>query len=120
MNRFVLVMVCGIALLLAAVVVVIVALRNRHQPAPPPDVPVEASPAEVRVKAVERKPEPTDHAVVEASTAVAVVCGADVTTADRYEARNDALRSIARRRDLPEKDVAALVAYLRNEVIGRC
>ena len=35
-------------------------------------------------------------------------------TADRYEARNDALRSIARRRDLSEKDVAALVAYLRQ------
>jgi hypothetical protein len=30
-------------------------------------------------------------------------------------ARNDALRSIARRRDLPEKDVAALVAYLRSK-----
>ena len=42
----------GIALLIAAAVVV--ALRER-QPAPPPDVPVAASPAEVRVKAVERK-----------------------------------------------------------------
>ena len=31
-----------------------------------------------------------------------------------FEARNDALRSIARRRDLPEKDVAALIAYLRT------
>ena len=106
--------VCGIALLVVAVVAVVVASRNRRQPLPSPDVPVAASSAEVRVKAVERKPEPSDHEVVEASTAVAVVCGADSATADRYEARNDALRSIARRRDLPEKDVAALVAYLRS------
>ena len=101
--------------LIAAVVAVVVASRNRRQPAPPPDVPVAALPAEVRVKAVERKPEPSDHEVVEASTTVAIVCGADPKTADRYEARNDALRSIARRRDLPEKDVAALVAYLRSK-----
>ena len=104
----------GIALLLAAVVAVVVASRNRQQPAPPPDVLVSPCPADVRVKAVERKPEPSDREIVEASTAVAVVCGADATTADRYEARNDALRSIARRRDLPEKDVAALIAYLRT------
>jgi hypothetical protein len=38
---------------------------------------------------------------------VAIVCGEDAATADRYEAWNDALRSIARRRDLPEEDVAA-------------
>ena len=105
---------CGTALLIAAAVGVVVASRNHRQPAPPPDVPVVAPPAEVRVKAVERKPEPSDHEVVEASAAVAIVCGADSATADRYEARNDALRSIARRRDLPEKDVAALIAYLRR------
>ena len=110
------VVLAGILLfLIAAAVVVVVASRNRQQPLPPPDVPLAALPAEVCVKAVERKPEPSDHEVVEASTAVAVVCGADATTADRYEARNDALRSIARRRDLPEKVVAALVAYLRSK-----
>ena len=49
--------VCGAALLIAAAVAVVVASRNRRQPAPPPDVPVAASPAEVRVKAVERKAE---------------------------------------------------------------
>ena len=114
-NRLLIVMTCWTALLIAAAVVVVSALRNRHQPLPPPDVPVAALPAEVRVKVVERKPEPTDHEVVEASTAVAIVCGADPATADRYEARNDALLSIARRRDLPEKDVAALVAYLRSK-----
>ena len=114
MNRRLIVTVCGTALLIAAAVGAVVASRNRRQPLPPPDVPVAASPAEVRVKAVERKPEPSDHEVIEASAAVAIVCGADSATADRYEARNDALRSIARRRDLPEKDVAALIAYLRT------
>ena len=115
MIRLKIAIVFGTALLIAAAVAVIVASRNRQQPGPPPEVPVAASPAEVRVKAVERKIEPSDHEVVEASTAVAIVCGADPTTADRYEARNDALRSIARRRDLPEKDVDALVAYLRSK-----
>lgn len=114
MNRQMTVMLCGAALLLSAAVGAVVASRNRRQPAPPPGVPLAASPAEVRVKAVERKPEPSDHEVVEASAAVAIVCGADSATADRYEARNDALRSIARRRDLPEKDVVALIAYLRT------
>ena len=105
---------CGTALLIAAAVGVVVASRNHRQPAPPPDVPVAASPAEVRVKAVERKPEPMDHEVVEVSTAVAIVCGMDEATADRYEARNDALRSIARRRDLAKGDVDALLGYLRS------
>ena len=90
MTRRLIVIVCGAALLIAAVVDVVVASRNRCQPLPPPDVPVAASPAEVRVKAVERKPEPSDHEVIEASAAVAIVCGADSATADRYEARNDA------------------------------
>ena len=63
---------------------------------------------------MERKLEPMDHEVVEASSAVAIVCGADPTTADRYEARNDALRSIARRRNLPKNDVDALLVYLRK------
>ena len=39
---------CGAALLLAAAVGVVVASRNRQQPAPLPDVPLAASPAEVR------------------------------------------------------------------------
>ena len=89
MTKRLVIIVCGIALLITAVVAVVVASRNRHQPAPPPDVPVAALPAEVRVKAVERKPEPSDHEVIEASAAVAIVCGADSATADRYEARND-------------------------------
>ena len=114
MTRRLIVIVCGAALLIAAALGVVVASRNRSQPLPPPDVPVAASPTEERIKAVERKPEPSDHEVVEASTVVAIVCGADSATADRYEARNDALRSIARRRDLPKDDVDALLAYLRR------
>jgi len=105
---------CGTALLIAAAIGAVVASRNRRQPLPLPDVPVAASPAEVRVKAVERKPEPSDHEVIEASAAVASVCGEDAPTADRYEARNDALRSIARRRDLAKNDVDALLVYLRS------
>ena len=90
MSRRLFVIVFGASLSVAAAVAVVVASRNRHQPAPPPDVPVAVSPAEVCVKAVERKPEPSDHEVIEASAAVAIVCGADYATADRYEARNDA------------------------------
>ena len=79
-------------------------------------MPVAASPAEVRVKAVERKPEPSDHEVIEASAAVAIVCGADSATADRYEARNDALRSIARRRiwKIGEMDADHVTAWSKG------
>ena len=45
--------------------------------------------------------------------AVAVVCGHEAATADRYEARNAALRSLSRRRDLGVDDVQALMDYLR-------
>jgi hypothetical protein len=80
-----------------------------------PEVPVAQTHAEVRVKAVEGKDEAsTPFDAAEVSSAVAVVCGEDSATADRYEARNDALRSIARRRDLPEKDVASLVKFLAS------
>ncbi len=48
--------VCGTVLLIA--VAIVVALRERQQTVPRPDVPVAASPAEVRVKAVERKTGP--------------------------------------------------------------
>ena len=117
MNRRLIEIACGTTPLIAAAVAVVVALRNRQQPAPPPDVPVAASPAEVRVKAVECETGFLDNKAVEISAAVAIVCGADEATANRYEARNDALRSIARRRDLPKGDVKALLAYLRRAKI---
>ena len=56
---------CGSALLIAAAVVV--AMRERRQPLPLPDVPVAASPAEVRVKAVERNVETLDFSNAEAA-----------------------------------------------------
>ena len=115
LNRLNIVIVCGTALLIAAAVAVVVASRSCQQPAPP-DVLVAAYSAEVCVKAVERNPVATvATAAPDASRAVAIICGKDPATSNRYEARNDALRSIARRRDLPEKDVAALVAYLRSK-----
>ena len=56
--------ICGVMLLVAAVAVV-VASRNRQQPASPPDVPLAQTPAEVRVKAVERNVETRDLSNVE-------------------------------------------------------
>ena len=88
-NRLKIVTICGIVLLIAAAVVV--ALRERLQPVPLPEVPVAQTPAEVRVKAVEVKVETAaEGEAATASAAVAIVCGEDATTADRYEARNDA------------------------------
>ena len=76
MTKRLIVMACGTALLIAAVVAVVVASRNRQQPAPPPDVPVAQTPAEVRVKAVERKTGPVaEGELAVASGAVAIVCG---------------------------------------------
>ena len=113
MTKRLTVTVCGTVLLIA--VVVVVALRNRQQPAPTPNVPVAVSPTEVRVKAEERNPVATiATAAFDASRAVAIICGEDSATADRYEARNNALRSIARRSDLPKEDVTALMAYLQS------
>lgn len=109
----VVVTVCGAALLIAAAVVV--ASRGCRREVQLPEVPAEPASAEVRVKAVERKPGPVaEGELAAASGAVAIVCGEDAATAGRYEARNDALRSIARRRDLAKNDVDALLAYLRS------
>ena len=67
MNRLKIVTVCGAALLIVAAVAVVGAPRNRQQPAPPPEVTLAASPAEVRVKAVERKVETLDFSNAEAA-----------------------------------------------------
>ena len=112
MNRLITVIVCGTALLTA--VAVIFALRSRRRPLPPPDVPTALSSTEVRVKALERKAEPLEQgAVAEASDAVAIVCGNDAN-AGRYEARNDALRSIMRSRSLTKDDATVLLDYLAS------
>lgn len=100
----------------AMVVLTLALLRNGRIDKPQVPVPgVPVPPAAVRVKAVERKADTVERGkVAAASDAVAIVCGMDEATADRYEARNDALRSIARRRDLPKEDVAALMDYLAS------
>jgi hypothetical protein len=72
MTKWKIVTVCGIVLLIAAAVVV--AMRER-QPIPLPEVPVAQTPAEVRVKAVERKTETVKRENVTASGAVAIVFG---------------------------------------------
>ena len=103
----------GGAVLLVCVAILL-ALRSGRRETPLPPVPeATGTPSEMRVKPVVRKDAARAPAVaLSASRAVAVVCGADEATAGRYEARNDALRAIARRRDLPKEDVAALIDYL--------
>ena len=116
MNMLKVVIVCVVAVFSAASLFVTL-FGNRRRSSLLPEVPIVASSAEVCVKAVERNSVATNVVTVasDVSRAVAIICGKDSATADRYEERNDALRSIARRRDLPEKDVAALVAYLRSK-----
>ena len=110
----------AIGVVLLAFAVAAFAVRSGQGKKPQLPAPeVQTMPSEVRVKAVERNTvadaEPISAAdAFSASAAVAVVCGENAATADRYEARNDALRSIARRRDLEKDDVAALMAYLRR------
>ena len=83
MKFWITVIACGTALLIAVVVAVVVASRNHRQPTPPPDVPVAALPAEVRVKAVERKTETVERENVTASGVIAIVCGEDAATAGK-------------------------------------
>ncbi len=85
-----------------------------------PSVPHSIVPTEVRIKSVKQSHEHAPHtAIIKVSAAVAIICGNDPATADRYEARNDALRSIARRRNLAASDIALLMAYVgsTNDVL---
>ena len=109
-KRIFLLYVLGVTLLL---VIGLIVLRKRRSVILVPSVPNSVVLTEVRVRAVERK-HVSDHHVAgaKASAVVAIICGDDLATADRYEARSDALRSIARRRDLPRNDVALLMAYV--------
>ena len=89
------------------------ALHPRRAELPP--VPVAEPPApRVRVSAKSPAPEVRAWETADPSPAVSRVCGGDGATADRYEARNGALRSIARRRDLADGDVAALMSYVKS------
>jgi hypothetical protein len=103
----------AVAVLMAAAAVV--AIRKNGVVATKPVVEKRTPIDKVRVKTAERKSGLEDPNGATATTAaVGIVCGRDKATADRYEARNDALRSIARRRDLAKNDVDALLAYLRS------
>ena len=57
----------GLIVIVASVLICMVKWRIRKYTLPPPDVPVAASPAEVRVKAVERKGETLDLSNAEAA-----------------------------------------------------
>ena len=82
MNRRIIVIVCGAALLIAAAVAVVIASRSLRQPVPLPDVPVAASPAEVRVKAVERNVETLDFSNAEAP--LAMLAHSPLTSVRKY------------------------------------
>ena len=114
-RKLVIIAICGTVLLLLLItaVALIVVSRTRQRPTQVPSVPNFTAPTEVRTKGVDRKNVSISHdAKIDMSVAVSVVCGDDPATADRYETRNDALRSIARRRDLPRNDIALLMAYV--------
>ena len=106
---------CVTLLLIAVVVAVVIVSRRCRQALPLLEVSVVASSSEVRVKAVEHNSAANvATAAPDASRAVAIICGKDPATSNRYEERNNALRSIARRRDLPKEDVTALMAYMQS------
>ncbi len=96
------------------VVAVVVAIHGRRASTSPPAA-EPAAPVTIDVRSVGPGPSSStepDPAAISAS--IATVCGADPSTADRYEARNDALRSISRDRNLPADDVGALVSWLAS------
>ena len=111
MRRVIMVVALPVIAIVAIAVMVCHVTRRGEPPTPPV-----RKPSPVRVVESSRAPAGASRAPwrVDASSAVKVICGDDPATADRYEARNDALRSIARRRDLPEGDIAALMAYLAS------
>ena len=74
------IIVCGTSLLWA--VAVVIASLNGQQPAPPPDVPVAQTPAEVRVKAVERNVETLDFSNAEAP--LAMLAHSPLTSVRKY------------------------------------
>ena len=115
MNRYTIVFVCCVALLFATAAAFVFALRNHRQVRQPPAVPPSLTSAEVRVKAIGQKNMvPVRSDAADASASIAVICGHDAATADSYDVRSDALRSIAMRANLPKNDVLALVSYIAS------
>ncbi len=94
--RFLSVFLTGIAVLGLSVTALVLHCRKYALPdvVPPP---LRGAASEVRVRA--RHAVPGVSAVPEgpASDFIRTVCGLDAASADRYEARNNALRSVARR-----------------------
>lgn len=89
-------------------------IRGRQEFTTPPVAEPE-TPVTMDVRSVAPGPSSStepDPAAISAS--IATIRGADPFAADRYEARNDALRSIARERNLPADDVGALVSWLAS------
>ncbi len=103
-----------LSLLVVCGIMFIILRKHEQYSTLPPTIQAVTS-AAIRIQSVAPKP-PTilksDWTIVSAS--IAAVCGSDPATADRYEARNDALRSIARERNLASNDVAALVSWLAS------
>ena len=106
------------ALFEVAGIAILHALRfgGGRQTMPSPVTGSPSEPRQIRVVASKRamRPEVNRAVLPGVSAAIAVICGKDRASANRYEARNDALRSIARRRDLSAGDVAALMAYVAS------
>lgn len=110
---------CCALMVTVGTVAILCVLRSGggQQPKPSPPAERHDEAKSIRVVASKRSaPSDMDGAVpLDVSAVVAVVCGKDRASADRYEIRNDALRSIARRRDLAEGDVSAMMAYVASE-----
>ena len=98
----------------AALILCVIISRDVKMQIPVPNL--SASHKEVRVVPVARKSVAVDRKGEAVATfpSVFVICGDDANTAARYDLRNDALRSIARRRDLSADDVAALMEYVAS------
>lgn len=108
-------LVCAAAALVAIAVGVAMLAHNKRDAVRMPDVPVAPPQTEIPVKAVAvAAPAADPLSAPPASAVVAAICGADEASADRYEARNAALRSISRNRDLPQSDLSPLLAYVAS------
>ena len=103
---------CAIAALLCLATMTLFRRRGKEPESLPPIM--MSSPSRTIVKSITGNGVPESLSVAgEATGAVAIVCG-DGANAGRYEARNDALRSIMRSRSLTKDDATALMDYLAS------
>ncbi len=101
----------SVASMLIGGIVYLTALKTAASNVRPP---VQTTHQNLKVKPASRSVAPPDLRIAPEllSDTVRHVCGLVPESAERYELRNDALRSIARLRDLPEADVLALMGYV--------